>query len=90
MKLLSRAKTGRWSAGLMLLFLVLMFLKFSELAGYWLPLPTPVLAILPVAGFCLGIRSFVKYKDRSLMTLLSLLFGLLVIAWIEAELAYPH
>ena len=90
MKLLSRAKTGRWSAGLMVLFLVLMIMKFINLPVIRLPLPTPVLAILPVAGFCLGIRSFVKYKDRSLMTLLSLLFGLLVIAWIEAELAYPH
>lgn len=90
MKLLSRAKTGRWSAGLMLLFLVLMFLKFSELAGYWLPLPSPAIAVLAVVGFFLGVHSFVKNKDRSLLTLLSILMGLLVIAWIAAELVYPH
>ena len=90
MKLLSQAKTGRWSAGLMLLFLVLMFLKFSELAEYWLPLPTPVIAVLPVVGFFLGIVSVVKHRDRSILTLVSILLGLLVIAWIAAELAYPH
>lgn len=90
MKLLSQAKTGRWSAGLMLLFLVLMFLKFANLPAIRLPLPSPALAVLPVIGFFVGVQSLVKNKDRSILTLLSILMGLLVICWIAAELAYPH
>ncbi|MDD4550108.1 MAG: hypothetical protein PHT79_10170 [Syntrophomonadaceae bacterium] len=55
-----------------------------------IPLPIPFIAGLGVIGFIMGIVSFVKNKDRSLLTLLSIPIGLLIIFWIAAELAFPH
>ncbi|WP_352419190.1 hypothetical protein [Proteiniborus sp.] len=44
-----------------------------------IPIPTPFIAGLGVIGFILGIVSFAKNKDRSILTILSILAGLLII-----------
>lgn len=91
MKLYSKTTTGKWAAILTLLFIVLMAIKSSALAMLIrLPLPTPILAIMGVIGFLLGIISVVKNKDRSLFTLLAILVGLLIVFWTAAEIMYPH
>lgn len=82
----SKTTGGKWAAALTLLFIVLMSLKIS--IGF--PLPNPLIAVLGVAGFILGIISLVKNKDRSLLTLLSIPVGLLILFWIAAEIAFPH
>lgn len=87
----SKAATGKWASILTLLFILLMTLKFMTLGiSIRIPLPTPFIAGLGVIGFILGIVSFVKNKDRSILTILSIPIGLLIIFWIAAEIAFPH
>lgn len=83
----SKTKAGKSAAWLTLLFIILMILKFFT---YSIPLPTPVIAGFGVIGFILGIISIIKSKDRSLLTLLSVVLGLLVVLWIAAEILFPH
>ncbi|MEN6462614.1 MAG: hypothetical protein ABFC94_14760 [Syntrophomonas sp.] len=90
-QLWSKTKAGKWSAILTLLFIVLMSLKLSALAMLIrLPLPTPLIAVIGVAGFVMGVISIVKNKDRAFLTLLSIPVGLLIIFWTVAEIAVPH
>ena len=90
-QLCSRTKAGKWAAILTLLFITLMSLKLSALAMFIrLPLPTPLIAVIGVAGFIVGVVSIIKNKDRALLTLLSIPVGLLIIFWTIAEIAFPH
>ena len=68
-------------------FIVMMILKFFT---YSIPFPTPAIAGLGVIGFVLGTISMIKNKDRSLLTLLSVILGLVVVLWIAAEILFPH
>ena len=87
----SKTTAGKWAAGLTLAFIVLMALKMIGLgATIRLPLPTPVLALLGVIGFVMGLIAVIKYKDRAILTLLSIPVGLLIIFWTIAEIAFPH
>lgn len=87
----SKTKVGKWAAILTLLFIVLISLKLLTLRiSIRIPLPTPFIAVLGVIGFVMGIVSFVKNKDRALLTLLSIPFGLFIIFWMVAEIVYPH
>ncbi|WP_035295051.1 hypothetical protein [Clostridium sp. KNHs214] len=91
MQLCSKTKAGKWAAILTLLFIVLMALKLSTLAiRIRLPLPTPFIAVIGVVGFIVAVVSIIKNKDRALLTLLSILVGLLIIFWTIAETAFPH
>ena len=91
MQLYSKSTTGRWAAILLLLFIVLMAIKLTALAMIIrLPLPTPFLAVIGVAGFVMGVISIVKNKDRALLTLLSIPVGVLIIFWTLAEIVVPH
>jgi len=90
-QLWSKTTAGKWATILTLLFIVLMSLKLLTLGiSIRIPLPTPFIAGLGVIGFIMGIVSFVKNKDRSLLTLLSIPIGLLIIFWIAAEIMFPH
>jgi len=86
-KLFSHSKIGKWAFILLLLFIVLMYLKFL---AYRIPLPSPAIALLGVAAMVMGIVSFIKHKDRSILTLLSILVGLLIVVWVAAEIMYPY
>lgn len=51
-----KTMAGKWAASLTLLFIVLMSLKLSTLAMLIrLPLPTPLIAVIGVAGFIVGV-----------------------------------
>lgn len=90
-KFWSKSKAGKWSVILTLVFIIVMSLKVSALATHIrLPFPSPILAVIGVVGFALGIISIVKNKDRALFTLLSIPVGLLIIFWVTAEIAVPH
>ncbi len=91
MQLYSKTSLGKWAANLTLLFIALMAIKLSALAMLIrLPLPTPLLAVIGVIGFLLGIISIVKNKDRAILTLLAIPIGVLIILWTVAEMAVPH
>ena len=86
-KLWSDYKYGKWAAGLTLLFILLMYLKFF---AYRIPLPSPVIAVFGVTGMAMGITSFIKNNDRSILTYVSMVIGLLILIWVTAEIMYPH
>lgn len=86
-KLIPHSKTGKWASILLLLFIVLMYLKFM---AYRVPFPTPAIVPIGVASMVMGAVSFIKHKDRSILTFLSILMGLLIIVWVTAEIMYPH
>ena len=86
-RLWPKAKAGKYSSCFTLLFIVMMILKFFT---YSIPFPAPAIAGLGVIGFFLGTTSMIKNKDRSLLTLLSVILGLLVVLWIAAEILFPH
>lgn len=52
--------------------------------------PTTSADPMGVVGFVLEIISIVKYKDRALLTWLSIPIGLVIIFWTVAEIAFPH
>lgn len=90
-QLWSKTTTGKWAASLTLLFIVLIALKMMNLAVMIrLPLPSPLIALLGVIWFVMGVISVIKNKDRALLTLLSIPIGLLIIFWVAAEIAFPH
>ncbi|WP_138206479.1 hypothetical protein [Haloimpatiens lingqiaonensis] len=91
MQLCSKTKAGKWAAILTVLFILLISLKMSSLARFIrLPLPTPVIAVIGVVGFIVGVVSIIKNKDIALLTLLSIPVGLLIIFWTIAEIAFTH
>ncbi len=85
-RLYSESKEGKWAGLLMLIFIAIMAFKIFVR----FPLPTPVIAVMGVVGSALGLLSVMKYKDRSILTWLSILMGLLIIVWTAAELVSPH
>jgi len=84
----SKTKAGKWAAFFLLVFIVSMVIK--QVTFGILPLPIPVIASIGVMGCIAGSVSFFKNKDKSLLTLLSILIGLLIIIWTAAEIAFPH
>ena len=90
-QLYSKTTSGKWAAILTLLYITLMAIKLSALATYIrLPLPIPFIAVIGFAGFVMGVASFVKNKDRTILTMLSILIGLLIVFWTAAEIIFPH
>ena len=87
MGLWPKAKAGKYAVCFTLLFSILMILKFFT---YSIPLPTPVIAGVGVLSFIFGTISTIKNKDRSPLTLLSVMVGLLVILWVAGEIIFPH
>jgi hypothetical protein len=91
LKFWSRITTGKWASILTLLFIGLMFIKITTLGiSVRLPIPSPFIAVLGVLGFIMGLIAIIKYKDRSIMVILTIPFGLLIIFWILAEITFPH
>jgi len=84
--LLPKTRLAKWALGLSIAFIVLIATKIVA----FLPLPTFVIAALGLAGFTVGIIAIIKDKDRSILSLLPLLVGLIIIFWIAAELIFPH
>ena len=78
--------TGKVAAILCLLFIVLMALKIYS----FLPFPTFSIAALGVIGFIAGIVAIIQSKDRSVLTIMSIVVGALIIFWIAAEFISPH
>lgn len=70
-------------------FFWLMFIKITEL-GISVRLPSLFITVFGVIGFIMGLIAIIKYKNRSIMVLLSIPIGILIIFWILTELAYSH
>ena len=77
---------GKVAAVFALIFIVLIVLKMSGR----MPLPTFSIAALGIIGLLAGAVAVFKYKDRSVLAILSFVVGLIIILWTSAELAFPH
>ena len=86
----SRTKIGKWANSLTLVFITFMALKLINLEIIRVPIPTPFIAIIGLIGFIIGLISIIKKKDKALLTLLSILIGVLIIFWTIAEIMFPH
>jgi hypothetical protein len=86
----SKTRMGKSAAVLTLIFIAVMALKLTMLRIMIIPLPTPLIALLGIIGFILGVIAIIKNKDRALLTLLSIPIGLFIIFWIIAEFTFPH
>lgn len=79
---------GKKAVYLSILFVAFMALKMSNLLR--LPLPSPLIALLAIAGLVFGLISIFLHKGRAVLLLIPVLVGLLVVAWTTAELMFPH
>lgn len=77
---LSKSVLGKWSAGLSIAVIILTLVQLSEV----MRLPGTLIALLGIIGVILGMVAIIKYKDRALLTYLSIPVGLLVIILILA------
>ena len=77
---------GKWSVGLGIAFIVLMWAKTQVR----FPLPSPAIAVVGLIGFVLALIAVFKWRDRSILGLVPILVGGLIVLWIAAELMFPH
>lgn len=86
MSLLPKTHLGKWSVGLSIAFIILIWLKIQ----FGIHVMTFAIAALGLGGFLMGIVAIMKNKDRSILNFLSILVGLVIIIWIVGEIIYPH
>jgi hypothetical protein len=86
MKLLPKTLSGKWSLGLSIAFIILIFFKIL----YSLHVPTFAIAALGLAGFILGIWAVFKNRDRAILNFVPIVVGIVIILWTAAELFFPH
>lgn len=93
-------KLGKWSAGLIVGFVVFLLAFYVVVAiGYrggdtfWsqpmLTIPILIAAACGISAFVCGVVSFFK-KERSVLVLAATLIGLFVLWFVAAELLFPH
>ncbi|MDV3426278.1 MAG: hypothetical protein LIR50_03680 [Bacillota bacterium] len=85
-RLMPRTLSGKWSVVLSILFIILIWLKME----YSIHVMTFAIAAIGLAGFIISIIAIVKNKDRSIISFLPVLVGLIIILWIIGEMIYPH
>ncbi|MEI8201323.1 MAG: hypothetical protein WCG21_14795 [Eubacteriales bacterium] len=86
MTLAPKTSTGKWSIGLSVAFIIMLGLKMMS----FMPIPSPVIFVMELIGFVIGIVAIIKFKERSILVFLSTFVGLLVAIWTAAEIIYPH
>ncbi|NTW72838.1 MAG: hypothetical protein HGA49_11450 [Eubacteriaceae bacterium] len=84
--LLPKTRLGYWSAGLSILFIIMIWLKMQGL----IPLMTFMIAGFGITGFFVGLIAVFMNKDWAILNFLSIIVGLLIILWIAAEIIFPH
>ena len=84
--LLPKNKLGKWSVGLSIAFIILIWLKIQ----FSIHVMTFAIAALGLTGFVTSLVSIFKNKDRAVLTFLPILVGLIIIFWITGEIMFPH
>ncbi len=77
---------GRWALALTLAFVVLMALKVQT----FVPLPSPAIALLGLAGFVLALLALTRRDDRAILIIVPVLIGAVILLWTTGELLFPH
>lgn len=81
-----KTNSGKWALGISIAFIVLITLKIMGS----MPLPTFGIAAIGLVGFLVGVFAIIKNKDRSMLTFIPILVGLVIILWTAGELLFPH
>ena len=85
-----KTKLGKWSAGLNILFLIIILvsiisvlvLKILNFDDHWWDVTVPVVFLASITAFVIGIIAIIKRKEHSFLVYLSILIGLLTILFI--------
>jgi hypothetical protein len=100
-QILPKSTSGKWSVGLCVSFFVFIGLFFTLVASgqrggvrfldnLVLALPTIFAALSAVLGLFFGLISVVKYKERALLTFVSIVVGAFVLYFTIGESASKH
>ena len=85
-----KTKLGKWSAGLNILFLIIisvsvisvLVLKILNFDGHWWDVTVPVSFLIEMTAFVTGIISVTKNKERSVLVYFSIFVGILTILFV--------
>lgn len=100
-QILPKSTSGKWSVGLCISFFVLIGLLFALIASgqrggskffdnLALALPGMFAALSAILAFFIGLISVVKYRERSLLTFVSIVIGAFVLYFTIGELISEH
>lgn len=90
MDYLPKTRLGKWSAGLNVLFLVIvttaiilaLVLGILNFDDHWWDVTVPIAFLISMAAFFTGIRAVRKFQDRSALVYLSIVTGICVILFV--------
>jgi len=99
--LMPKTILGRWSVGLIVLFLLLLVLFHILVASGqrggetffsnpYLAFTGIFIAMSGISSFFTGIFSIIRNKERSILVFLSTLIGLFVLLFVFGEILFPH
>ena len=86
LNVLPKTTLGKWSVGLSIVFIILIWMKMQ----YSIHVPTFAIAAVGLIGFIMSIIAIFRNKDKAILNFLPILVGLIIILWIAAELLFPH
>jgi hypothetical protein len=99
---LPKTKLGKWSAGLVVLFFLLLATGMTVVSVFkqeggetffdnlWISIPMLSAGAAAIAAFVTGIISIWKSKERSALVFVVSLIGLLVLWFVLGEILVPH
>ena len=96
-----KTKLGKWSVGLMGLFIILMTIFFAFITAgqkggdgffdnLYLTIPFFLAGLSGIAGFIIGLLAIIKQQDKSALVYISSFIGFLITLFILAEIIFPH
>ena len=86
LNVLPKTTLGKWSVGLSIVFIILIWMKMQ----YSIHVPTFAIAAVGLIGFIMSIIAIFRNKDRSILVLLPILVGIVIVLWTAGELIFPH
>lgn len=101
-----KTRTGKWSVGLGIAFVVLMALSLLQplaiggdptvtvgnpfLRFLLFPILSVTLSLAGLLSFFVGIFTIIKHKEWSVCVYLAVLYGLVALMFVLGESLYPH
>jgi len=96
-----QTRPGRWSAWLIIAFIVFfglfyLFVATGQRGGatffsnLYLAVPVVIAAISGISAFFTGIIGVIKDRERAILVYLAMLIGLIVLLFCLAEIIFPH
>ncbi len=96
-----KSRLGLWSVGSMAAFflsliVLQLLIAFGQRGGdtffsnLLLAIPGLLAGIFGISAFTAGTIAIIRSKERSILTYIAVIIGLLVLAFVMAEIIYPH